>query len=169
MRSVSGRIDYSIQLNPIVGDRSSFDQSAPYSVSCNYYGAATGDDGLSHKCCVIESSGNYALSADETKVLLAKNVKVIMNDCYVDVFSTTSNNDITVDISLYVGTTTDAVDSSTVYLYRYMSHVPKTQQVRFNIPNISYFDVPSGKNVILSVTTSGAAYVNGHFISCVDD
>lgn len=169
MRSVGGRIDYSTQLGSKLIDRTSFDQTAPYSVCCNYYASATSGDGIDHKCCIIESPGNYVPSADETKVLLAKNVNVIISDCYIDVYSVTSNLDITVDIGIYIGTPSDEVGTSTVYLYRYLGHVPKDQKLSVDIPDISDIVVPTGKNVVVSVYTSGSAYVNAHFVSSVDD
>ena len=166
MRAGGGQIYYSRQEGSTLGDRMSFDQSAPYTICCNYKGFD--EDSFTNKLCLIESPGTYSIGDAETKVLLAKDVTCILGDCSVDVRYFGTGNGYTVDISLYVGTTDDVLDENTVYLYRNSVYMCVDDRVTIDIPDISRFVVPSGKNVCL-VVSGNHVYVSGRFVSCVDD
>lgn len=167
MRSVAGHIDYDTQLGTSLGDRMSFDQSVPYTISCNFTGHTT--EAATYKFCLVEGPGSYSHGDAGTKVLLGKDVSVVLGDCNAHIFATTTYGDIKVSLSLYVGTPDDELGEDTVYLYRFIGYVTKDNELAVDIPDISGFVVPSGKNVVCVFTSTDACYVNGHFVSSVDD
>lgn len=168
MRAAGGNVYYDNQLGINLGDRMSFDQTVPYTLACNYKGY--GDAGYTHKFCLIEAPGSYAVDADETKVLLSKDVSVVLSDCHLDLmFPSTVSGDLTFTISLYVGTTEDVLSSSTVYLYRWVGYLIPGVTMKLDIPDISGFVVPTGKNVVCVVSSSSLSHANGHFVSSIDD
>lgn len=169
MKSVAGQIQYTTQLGSKMTDRSSFDLSAPYTVCCNYRGRCSGEDLIEHKFCVIESPGTFNVSDAGAQALLGKNVIAVVNDSFIDVVGTSTGADTGLVISMYVGTPDDVVGSSTVYLYYYRGYIVSGQRYRFDIPDISKFGISSGKNIVVTVSSTGPCYVGGHFVCSVDD
>lgn len=167
MRSVSGHIDYNTQLGTSLGDRMSFDQTVPYTIACNFKGHTT--ESATYKFCLVEGPGSYSHGDAGTKVLLGKDVSVVLGDSHFDIFATTTFGDIGVSVNLYVGTPDDVLGDDTVYLYRFVGYVANGRDLTLHIPDISGFVVPTGKNVVCVFTSTDACYVNGHFVSSVDD
>lgn len=160
---------YNLQLGSDLGDRSTFDQTVPYNVVCNY--RSFNSDVLNQKFCVIEAPGMYALDSAETKLVLAKNVSVSLSDCWVDleVPSDATGGYTSFGINMYIGTYDDVITSDTVLLYRFWPYIIAGNKMKIKIPDITAFNVPAGKNVVFSVYSGGASYVNAHFVVCVDD
>lgn len=160
---------YSNQLGSGLGDRMSFDQSVPYTLCCNYKGYNV--DTATQKFCIIESPGYYSLDSAETKVVLGKEVSVVLSDCWInlEVPSGATGGYSSFNVALYVGTTEDVVSNDTVYLYRCCPYILAGDKLKIKIPDVTGFVVPSGKNIILSIYSGGASYVSAHFVSSVDD
>lgn len=165
-----GGVQYVDQLASTMKERSSFDQSAPYTTCCTYNGySANGGGGILHSFCMIGSYGAYSVGDAATKVLLAKNVSVSMEGCFVEVFGNENDSLQQLDVYIYIGTPDEVLSASTVYLYRYTGYVYKGGYVRVDIPDVSSFVVPSGKNVVVRVGYGTDCLVNGHFVCSVDD
>lgn len=164
----TGYVKYHNQLGINLGDRMSFDQTVPYTICCNYEGG--GSATFNHKFCLVETPGEYSVGNAATEVLLGKDVSVILSDCHVDMFCTAaSGTDVAANVNLYVGTTDDVLGNDTVYLYQWFGYLIGGHYLKLDIPDISGFVVPSGKNIVCEINVYGAGFVDGHFVSSVDD
>ena len=153
-----GHVFYDNQLGTTLGDRMSFDQSVPYTLACNYWNIGTST--YNQSFCLIENPGSYSVGADGTKVNLAKDVSVVLGDCHVKFYvPSNAGGNVSFGMYLFVGTTEDVVGTDTVYLYRWCCCVPPGEKIEVEIPDISGFVVPSGKNVVFGLYSSGASVV----------
>lgn len=175
MAAIVGKINYNRQIAGDLEDRSTFDQSNPYTVNCNLVSLVNGGGGCYF--CLVEGPGYYDIGADGSKVLLAKDVSCRLNGCYVDFYcpsSVTFSSGVGYfDVVLYIGNA-EGIQGTDELVYLNRFYISPGFHVKVRIPDVSGFVVPSGKNICCNVTqsngiTSGSIVCNGHFVCTVDD
>lgn len=175
----NGSISYKSVIGSSLKDRTAFDGSVPYSISCSgNMGVSSTADSSSATIVtsLIGSPGNNSVSngsiPSAVVSTLTKQCLINLRDIWFDFSSGTRGNFVTVTIAACDPASFPAATTEHTFLYEGVIHSDGSGHI--SVPDISGLVVSSGLNIVLALefygfNNSDHGYLTYHCVADIDD
>ena len=169
MAVVTGTVDYRNVVGSSLRDRTAFDGSVPYSISCASdvrYANGDAETVVTRSFCLVGSPGSYSIGAAATMSGLSKQCSVRLRDFWVEVTGDEFRGKTL--ISVAVCDPTSSFPGPTVEHTHLYNCTCENGVIR--IPDIEGIVISAGLNIVINLSCDVLANGDVHFlVHCVTD